>query len=55
MRPKQKVDQEALKAITRRYFFRVCGYGIGALALNALLNEKLLAAIDPLAPQTTSL
>jgi hypothetical protein len=51
MRPQQKVDQEALKAITRRYFFRVCGYGIGALALNALLNEKLLAAIDPLAPK----
>ncbi|MEN3001902.1 MAG: DUF1501 domain-containing protein [Armatimonadota bacterium] len=47
----QKLDQETLKQITRRHFFRVCGYGIGALALNALMNEKLFAAIDPLAPK----
>ncbi|MCS6919967.1 MAG: DUF1501 domain-containing protein, partial [Fimbriimonadales bacterium] len=47
----QKLDSEALKQMTRRHFFRVCGYGIGALALNALMNEKLFASSDPLAPK----
>ncbi|GIV08847.1 MAG: sulfatase [Fimbriimonadales bacterium] len=48
----QPLSSDALKQMTRRHFFRVCGYGIGALALNALLNEKLFAANDPLAPKT---
>jgi hypothetical protein len=52
MRSQQKLDQETLKLVTRRHFFRVCGYGIGALALNALLNERLFAALDPLAPKS---
>ncbi len=50
----KRLDSEALKRITRRHFFKVCGYGIGALALNALLDEKLFAstpAKDPLAPK----
>jgi hypothetical protein len=34
---------EALRTITRRHFFRESGVGVGALALSALLNEKLLA------------
>jgi hypothetical protein len=34
---------EELKAITRRHFFKQCGIGIGALALEALLREDLFA------------
>ncbi|MDQ3258094.1 MAG: DUF1501 domain-containing protein [Acidobacteriota bacterium] len=36
-------DQEMLSAITRRHFFKQTGFGIGALALTALLDEKLFA------------
>ncbi|HEY0551491.1 MAG TPA: DUF1501 domain-containing protein, partial [Verrucomicrobiae bacterium] len=35
---------EALRATTRRHFFRQCGVGLGGVALTSLLNEKLLAA-----------
>ncbi len=37
-------DRERLKAVTRRHFFKQTGYGIGTLALGALLNETLFAA-----------
>src|SRR5207249_4682612 len=42
-----------LRAITRRHFFRQSGFGIGGLALTALLDEKLFAQKrdDPLAPR----
>jgi len=30
---------------TRRHFFKESGLGIGAIALSALLNEKLLAGL----------
>ena len=39
--------QEALKAVTRRYFFKEIGLGIGASALTALLNQSLFAAGTP--------
>jgi hypothetical protein len=50
---------EALRAITRRHFFKESAYGIGSLALAALMSEGALAApppagnrvIDPLAPR----
>ena len=32
-----------LQAITRRHFFKQAGFGIGSMALTALLNEKLFA------------
>jgi uncharacterized protein (DUF1501 family) len=32
-----------LQAVTRRHFFRQAGFGIGATALTALLNERLFA------------
>src|SRR5579884_2425003 len=35
--------QELLKAITRRHFVQQAGYGIGTLALSALLQESSLA------------
>jgi Protein of unknown function (DUF1501) len=34
---------EKLKQLTRRHFFRQTGFGIGALALSSLLDEKILA------------
>ncbi len=48
---------EALKDITRRHFFKSGGLGVGALALGALMNEKLFstaahaASDNPLAPK----
>lgn len=49
----QPPQNEELLALTRRHFFRVCGYGIGSLALTSLLNESLFAADSKhlLAPQ----
>lgn len=53
-RPKK---EDELIAITRRHFFKACGYGVGILALSALLNEALFAAAqqqrrtDPMAPK----
>ncbi len=37
------VKDTELQAVTRRHFFRQGGFGIGALALSSLLNEKLFA------------
>ena len=42
--------EEHLKQVTRRYFFEECRIGLGAVALAALLDEKLFAA-DPMAPK----
>jgi len=35
--------EEMLQSVTRRYFFKQAGFGIGAAALTALLNRPLLA------------
>jgi hypothetical protein len=44
---------ERRKLAARRYFFRECGVGLGALALASLLqdNEALAAAGNPSAPR----
>jgi len=47
-------QQERLKFVTRRQFFRDCGVGLGSCALASLLNNNLLAAPaapNPLAPR----
>jgi hypothetical protein len=46
-------DREALRALTRRHFFRESALGVGSLALASLLDERLFAAppLDPLAPR----
>lgn len=47
-----QVWQEHRKMVTRRYFFRQCGVGLGAMALASLLrNNSLFAApaANPLA------
>src|SRR5437867_3758411 len=36
-------DPNRLRTITRRHFFRQSGFGIGGLALSALLDEQLFA------------
>ena len=43
---------ERRKLVTRRYFFKECGIGLGAVALASLLGEKAFGApaADPLAP-----
>src|SRR5258708_32761235 len=45
-----KTDEQQLKMMTRRHFFRQTGSGIGTIALAALLNEKLLSASPSSAP-----
>jgi hypothetical protein len=56
--PKQiELLEERRKAITRRWFFKQCGVGIGAMALNSLLVESLFgktanfSKANPLAPK----
>src|SRR6185436_15881065 len=41
---------EPLKTITRRHFFRQGGFGIGAMALTALLDDKGFAQTQPINP-----
>jgi hypothetical protein len=58
---RQSDMQDLLKAVTRRYFFKEVGFGIGASALTALLNQSLFArptsgapavdAVNPMAPK----
>ena len=47
------MDPNTLRAITRRHFFKQSGFGIGGVALSALLDERLFAqqADGPLAPR----
>ena len=46
------MKSDELRAITRRHFFRQTGFGIGSLALSALLDEKLLAYSPEQAPRS---
>ena len=41
--------QEMLQSVTRRYFFKQAGFGIGAAALTALVNRSTLAGESNLA------
>ena len=55
MRHADQTRTEAKKQVTRRYFFRECGIGLGAIALASLLDRGLgatpAAAAHPLAPR----
>ncbi|HEY3281252.1 MAG TPA: DUF1501 domain-containing protein, partial [Armatimonadota bacterium] len=42
--------ESTLKGITRRHFFRQAGFGIGGLALAALLRDQAVAVADRSAP-----
>jgi hypothetical protein len=54
MNYEHELESEYKKFITRRWFFKQCGVGLGTLSLGALLNESLFGAtkkfkiIDPL-------
>jgi len=59
---KQPVTSENLKHVTRRHFFAKTGFGIGTLALSALMNGKFLSqaaaaaeldAVNPMAPKAS--
>jgi len=46
--------QDMLQSVTRRYFFKQAGFGIGATALTAMLNRSLFAGGTDLAGNSTS-
>ena len=46
------IEKEQLQRITRRHFFgRTGAFGIGSVALGALLNDRLFAVESPMAPK----
>src|SRR5215475_11703829 len=50
----EEIKIEARRLLTRRWFFKECGIGLGSLALASLLNEKSSAQstiTNPLAPK----
>jgi uncharacterized protein (DUF1501 family) len=53
----QELRAEYARLITRRWFFRQCGVGLGSIALGSLLNSQSAhgattpAAVNPLAPR----
>jgi uncharacterized protein (DUF1501 family) len=58
MNYEKEIQNEARKLITRRWFFRDCGVGLGTIALGSLLGvnkslgaEHAPAAINPLLPK----
>jgi hypothetical protein len=57
MTKQEHFANEARKSITRRWFFKQCGVGVGAMALNSLLAESLfgksstLSQTNPLSPK----
>ncbi|HMF13352.1 MAG TPA: DUF1501 domain-containing protein, partial [Gemmataceae bacterium] len=47
---------ELRRLVTRRWFLRECGVGLGAIALNALLKDRALASpafANPMAPKSS--
>lgn len=59
MNYEQEIDLEVRKLMTRRWFFRQCGVGLGSISLASLLKNSLLAGpsqskfniVDPLTPK----
>src|SRR5690348_9406545 len=47
MNYEEQIRQEARKLITRRYFFKQCGVGLGAMALANLLNGNEVFGATP--------
>src|SRR4051794_24686018 len=50
----ESLDAEQRHLLTRRWFFRDCGVGLGSMALASLLGESAGAApspADPMAPR----
>src|SRR5262249_1664115 len=53
MTPQEQLSAEYRHHLTRRWFFRECGVGLGTVALASLLSEGKVAAdsLNPLAPK----
>lgn len=51
MNKRQHLFNEYRKLVTRRWFFKQCGVGLGAIALSELLGGKASGAAHPLAPK----
>jgi hypothetical protein len=47
----QQLADERRRFLTRRWFFRDCGIGLGSIALGSMLQESARAATDPMAPK----
>src|SRR5947209_5245158 len=49
---RDQIAAEMRTAVTRRWFFRECGVGLGAVALHSLFQGHAVAApADPMAPK----
>src|SRR5262245_27361104 len=52
MTPEQQLTAEYKHHLTRRWFFRECGVGLGTVALASLLGERAAGeSLNPLAPK----
>lgn len=47
----QQAAENHRRHLTRRWFFKDCGIGLGAIALHSLLGGRLAAAVNPMAPK----
>lgn len=52
MTKKEQAFGEYRRGLTRRWFFKQCGVGLGAMALNQLLGDNLLGAANALNPMS---
>jgi uncharacterized protein (DUF1501 family) len=52
MNYEQEIKREVGRLISRRYFFKECGVGLGAMALATLLNENRVFSDSPRLPLT---
>lgn len=42
-----EIHQEAKKLLSRRWFFKECGVGLGSIAMASMLNEQSLGSVIP--------
>ncbi len=47
----QHLSEEHRRFLTRRWFFRDCGIGLGSIALGSMLQDSVRAASNPMAPK----
>jgi hypothetical protein len=47
----QHLSEEQRRFLTRRWFFRDCGVGLGSIALGSMLQDSARASANPMAPK----
>jgi hypothetical protein len=52
MTKQEQAFSDYRRGLTRRWFFKQCGVGLGAMALGQLLGDNLLGAANPLNPMS---